>query len=173
MAAASREAAARRRSSADAKRGLLSERAWADVRRAARVAHDEGVTLRLHGVVVTNNTLKQLEQVNTKHMQQKPVESAGGTQQRTTEGKVPPSPSKRKKRSAQRLEEFLEKKRNAFIAELIARGCDSQHAQEACAHAEQERLARIAQSRANASATSMEAESASEPAESAEPRRAQ
>ena len=79
------------------------------------------------------------------------------------------SPSKRKNRSAQRLEEFLEKKRKAFIAELIARGCDSQHAQEACAHAEQERLARIAQSRA----TPMEAESASAPAESAEPQRAQ
>jgi len=40
---------------------------------------------------------------------------------------------------------------------------------EACEHAEQERLARIAQSRA----TSMEAEPASAPAESAGPRRAQ
>ena len=47
------------------KRGLLSERAWADVRRAARLAHEEKVTIRLHGLVVTAK-LKQSEVSGTK-----------------------------------------------------------------------------------------------------------
>ena len=163
MAAANREAAARRRSSAQAKRGLLSERAWVDVRRAARVAHDEGVTLRLHGIEVTSNTLKQLKEVKEKHMQQKPAESAGRTQH-SADGDAPPPLSKRKERSARRLEEFLEKKRTAFIAQLVAKGCELHNAQKACAYTERKRLERIARRRA----TSMEVETASEAADSVE-----
>ena len=36
-------------SPATAKRGRLSERAWSDVLRAARIARAEGVALRVHG----------------------------------------------------------------------------------------------------------------------------
>ncbi len=37
-------------SPATAKRGRLSERAWSDVLRAARIARAEGVALRVHGI---------------------------------------------------------------------------------------------------------------------------
>ena len=42
-----------------AKRGRLSERMWADVRVAVRVARDEGVPLRVHGVDVLPIVQKQ------------------------------------------------------------------------------------------------------------------
>ena len=40
-------------------RGRLSERMWADVRHAARLAHEEGVVVRVHGVEVGCGLLKQ------------------------------------------------------------------------------------------------------------------
>ena len=126
-----------------AKRGLLSERAWADVRRAARLAHEEEVAIRLHGIVVTPK-LKQpkVSKKAVREVRQKQAPSA-------TAGEVPPSPGgKRKERSARRLQEFQEKKRAGFIAELVAKGCELQHAQQAVANAERMRLERIAQSRA-------------------------
>ena len=39
---------------ATAKRGRLSERAWSDVLRAARIARAEGVALRVHGIAIYN-----------------------------------------------------------------------------------------------------------------------
>ena len=52
MATATRGATAAKASPAAAKRGRISERMWADVRRAARVAREEGVSLRVrHGCV--------------------------------------------------------------------------------------------------------------------------
>ena len=41
-------------SPATAKRGRLSERAWSDVLRAARIARAEGVALRVHGIAIYN-----------------------------------------------------------------------------------------------------------------------
>ena len=69
-----------------AKRGLLSERAWADVRRAARLAHEEEVAIRLHGIVVTPK-LKQpkVSKKAVREVRQKQAPSA-------TAGEVPPSP---------------------------------------------------------------------------------
>ena len=99
-----------RPSPAGAKRGLLSERAWADVRRAARLAHEEKVTIRLHGLVVTAK-LKQSE-VSEKVVQEDPklpVEAAGRTTSSAMAGDAPPSSGgKRKERNAQRLQEFQE-----------------------------------------------------------------
>ena len=41
---------------ADAKRGCLSTRQWQDIRRAARLASSEGITLITHGVTVIPTT---------------------------------------------------------------------------------------------------------------------
>ena len=41
-------------SSPTATRGRLSERAWADVRRAARLAREEGVQLTMHGISIND-----------------------------------------------------------------------------------------------------------------------
>ena len=99
-----------RPSPAGAKRGLLSERAWADVRRAARLAHEEKVTIRLHGLVVTAK-LKQSE-VSEKVVPEdpkQPVEAAGRTTSSAMAGDAPPSSGgKRTMRNAQRLQEFQE-----------------------------------------------------------------
>ena len=58
---------------------------------------------------------------------------------------------KRAKRSAQRLLVFQEKKREkkraAFVAELMANGCELRHAQEAVANAERMRLEQVARGR--------------------------
>ena len=54
---------------------------------------------------------------------------------------------KRAKRSAQRLLVFQEKKRAAFVAELMANGCELRHAQEAVANAERMRLEQVARGR--------------------------
>ena len=140
-----------RPSPAGAKRGLLSERAWADVRRAARLAHEEKVTIRLHGLVVTAKLKKQSE-VSEKVVPEDPklpVEAAGRTTSSAMAGDAPPSSGgKRTKRNAQRLQEFQEKKRAAFVAQLTAKGFELRHAQEAVASAEQQRLERIARKRA-------------------------
>ena len=44
---------------ATAKRGQLSERAWSDVLRAARIARAEGVALRVHGIEIYNKRKPQ------------------------------------------------------------------------------------------------------------------
>ena len=46
-------------SPATAKRGRLSERAWSDVLRAARIARAEGVALRVHGIEIYNKRKPQ------------------------------------------------------------------------------------------------------------------
>ena len=78
-----------------------------------------------------------------------PADAATQKTPSATAGDAPPSAGgKRKKRSAQRLQEFQEKKRAGFIAELVAKGCELGHAQEAVANAERKRLERIARARA-------------------------
>ena len=75
----------------------------------------------------------------------------------------PRPPSKRQQRSMQRLLDFQQKKRDGFVAELVANGCSLENAQSAVANAESMRLKRIAAGRA----TPMEAEAAPAPATTA------
>ena len=51
---------------------------------------------------------------------------------------------KRTRRGERRLLEFQEKKRAAYVAELVAKGCTLEHAQLAVAHAESKRLELVA-----------------------------
>ena len=64
-----------------AKRGRLNDRAWRDVRRAARIAREEGVSLRVHGVEVTG-LLKQLKVAKKRvhGAKQQPAETAAPKQ---------------------------------------------------------------------------------------------
>jgi len=149
MADANREAAATRRSPAPAKRGLLSERAWADVRRAALLAHETRTIVKLHGVVITgdvNHELKSMVKASGSKVQSKPVEAAGDRLDSAAAGDAPPPPGERRKaRSARRQLEHQEQKRAGFIAQLVANGCELAHAQAAVADGERARLARLAQ----------------------------
>ena len=113
---------AARCSPATARRGRLSERAWADVRIAARVARETDVVLRLHGIEIYNKRKPhKLEKEVVQQKQQKPVEAAVLELPLATDGEAPPPPlSKRQRRSAQRLQEFQEKKRAAEVAEVLA-----------------------------------------------------
>ena len=118
---ATRAAAAAKGSLPTAKRGRLSERMWADVRRAARIAREEGVTLRVHhGGVDITGVLKQQAKAPrplVHKAQKKPVEAAEPILPSTTADETsPPTLSKRKQRSTQRLLEFQEKKRAALFA---------------------------------------------------------
>ena len=123
MAAANREAVAAKGSAA--KRGRLSARGWADVRQAARVAREEGVTLKVckDGIEVTGLMKQQRKVSKIKPCAaRKPTEAVAQKQPApaAADEASPPPPSKRKARSAQRLEDFQEKKRAAYIAKYIA-----------------------------------------------------
>ena len=148
-----RDVTAPRLSPAAAKRGLLSERAWADVRRAARLAHEEKVAVRLHGLVVTPRLQHGQQPKVSKEVEQGvrklPADAATQQTRSATAGDALPSTDKKRaKRSAQRLLVFQEKKRAAFVAELMANGCELRHAQEAVANAERMRLEQVAHGRA-------------------------
>ena len=95
-----------------ARRGRLSEREWADVERAARLARKTGVMLKVHGVHVTG-FLKQKEVAKTTaHKVLQPQADAAVPQAPPTRGSEtpPPSLSKRQQRSQQRLQEFQQQK---------------------------------------------------------------
>ena len=96
-----------------AKRGRLNDRAWRDVRRAARIAREEGVSLRVHGVEVTGLLKQQWVAKRCVHVaKQQPAESAASKQASAAAGdSSQPQLSRRQQRSAQRLLEFQEKKR--------------------------------------------------------------
>jgi hypothetical protein len=132
-----------------AKRGRLSERMWADVRVAARVARDEGVPLRVHGVDVLPIVQKQHKKAKAHKTPQPKAEAAGGEGSEAACGEAPPRPpSKRQQRQARRLEEFHEKKRKALLAAKIAEGVPQPLAEAAVAREEQKRLDEIAAARA-------------------------
>ena len=134
-----------------ATRGRISERAWVDIRIAARIAREEGATLRLHGVEASPSVLKQHKQKAKAHKQQeppKPVEAAGRGKPQTTAVESTPAPlSKRKRRSAKRLLDFQEGKRKAAVQEFVSRGIDLSVAQMTVARAERKRLEQIADAR--------------------------
>ena len=123
MADANRDACAKD-SPLTAMRGRLSERAWLDVRRAARLAREvPGVALRVHNVTVTGLLKQQKVTPTLLHkVQKKPTESVAPTLPSAMVDKASPSPlNKRQQRSAQRLQEFQEKKRAARMAKELER----------------------------------------------------
>ena len=85
-----------------ATRGLRSERAWNDVRSAARIAREEGVVLRLHGTLVMPLRKLQKQAKGLGKEQKKPAEAAAPPLLSAKVGEAPPSPalSKRQQRSA-------------------------------------------------------------------------
>ena len=161
MAVGNREAAAAKLSPAAATRGRLSERAWADVRRAARLAREEGVAVKVHGIEVYGLPLKQHKQTPCSlghQVQKKPAEPAEPTLPSATAGDAPPKPlTTRQQRSAQRLQEYQEKKRAAEVQELVVKGCELSVAQAKVARLERKRL----EERTMAGAALMEEDAAS------------
>ena len=119
-------------SPATAKRGRLSERAWSDVLRAARIARAEGVALRVHGIEIYNKRKPQkLKNKVLRREQKKPTETVAPTLPSTANGVKPPPPhSKRQQRSALRLQDFQEKKRAAAVQDFVTQGADPVVAQE-------------------------------------------
>ena len=76
MGADANRAAAADRSPPTAKRGRLSERAWTDILRGARLARAEGVELLMHGVKITGTRKPSpVKMASCKGLQQ-PVEPA-------------------------------------------------------------------------------------------------
>ena len=74
-------------SPATAKRGRLSERAWSDVLRAARIARAEGVALRVHGIEIYNKRKPQkLKNKVLRREQKKPTETVAPTLPSTANG---------------------------------------------------------------------------------------
>ena len=73
---------------ATAKRGRLSERAWSDVLRAARIARAEGVALRVHGIEIYNKRkpLKLKNKVCVAPGAEKPTETVAPTLPSTANG---------------------------------------------------------------------------------------
>ena len=132
-------------SPATAKHGRLSERAWSDVLRAARIARAEGVALRVHGIEIYNKRKPQkLKNKVLRREQKKPTETVAPTLPSTANGVKPPPPhSKRQQRSALRLQEFQEKKRAAAVQDFVTQGADPVVAQEKVARLERKRLERI------------------------------
>ena len=98
---------------AAAKRGRRSERAWADVSRAADIARAKGVMVKVHGIEVMPLSLPFARRPAdlAERVVQKPADAAVPKQPSEAVDEASPPPlSKRKQRSAQRLMKFQEKK---------------------------------------------------------------
>ena len=104
---------------AAAKRGCRSERAWADVSRAADIARAKGVMVKVHGIEIMPLSLQPARKkpAVAAKVVQKPADAAVPKQPSEAVDEASPPPlSKRKQRSAQRLVKFQEKKRAAMRA---------------------------------------------------------
>ena len=100
-----------------ATRGLRSERAWIDVRSAARIAREEGVVLRLHGTqVMPLRKLQKQPRVLGKEQKQ-PAEAAAPPLLLAKVGEAPPSPalSKRQQRSAHNVSHVRMQQNKSFL----------------------------------------------------------
>lgn len=101
-----------------ANRGCLSRKQWADVRAAARTARDYGVQLTVHGVTVTAATTfgQQCppDDATTSVLRRQAETAARRPTIRADD--LPSRPSKRQRRSSQRLIEFQAKKRASLLA---------------------------------------------------------
>jgi hypothetical protein len=118
-----------------AKRGRLGERVWADIVRAADLCSAKGVTIKLHGAEISGLPVvkaqgrklqrpkrQQQQQPQRKQRQQQNQQQPPPAQEQGLADEPSPAaqPSKRKLKQQQRLEEFLEKKRQAARAHCIA-----------------------------------------------------
>lgn len=167
MADAKRDVTAKH--SPAAMRGRISERAWVDIRRAARIASTAGVTLRVHGVEVSGTALMQ-RRMRTK-MQGTNVQSkvpaasvAAPATHMETSGEAPTPPlSKRQQRSKARLLEFQEKKREALVQKCVAYGTDLVYAHEKVQRLERRRLERIAAKKRRETRMDVDAASVEQP----------
>jgi hypothetical protein len=100
-----------------AKRGRLNDRQWHDVRRAARLAREEGVTLSVHGVQISAPKVqKKLTPCSLGQKQQAGCKQRAAASAATSEPAAQPQPSRRQQRSAQRLLEFQVHKRKLLLA---------------------------------------------------------
>ena len=87
-------------------RGQLNERQWHDVRVAARIVRDDGVSLKVHGVDILV-PLRQCKGAGVLQDQQRQMLEPGG--------ESPPPFSKRQQRSQARLMEFQRRKRKELL----------------------------------------------------------
>jgi len=123
----------------------VSERVWADVRVAARVARAEGVALRVHGIEVLPYTLKQHFKAPSHQVSKPKAETVEGAQPAVARDEASQRPpSKRQQRQARRLEEFHKQKREAAVAAKVAAGVEAAVAEQQVAREEQRRLESIA-----------------------------
>ena len=117
--------------------------------------------VKVHGIEVYGLPLKQHKQTPCRLVhkaQKKPVEPAEPTLPSATAGDAPPKPlTKRQQRSAQRLQEYQEKKRAAAVQELVDKGCELSVAQAKVARLERKQL----EERAQAGAAPMEEDATS------------
>ena len=123
---ASAKRAAVKASSTTAIRGRFDERTWADVRRAAMIARDTGMALRVHGRCVDIiGELRQPAKMTVTKMEPKkhtaPKTQAAATPPQEHEEASTPAVSNRKQRSRDRLQEFQQRKK----AELVKRITES------------------------------------------------
>ena len=145
MADANRDVTASKGSPPAAMRGRLSERAWADVRIAAKLAREEGVTLKVHGIEVTGLLKQQkVHPVLRIKVQKKPTETVAPTLPSTTAADAAPPPmSTRQRRSQQRLLEFQEKKRAAAAAVQPVSWCSPHLRPDPAAHRKRKLLVKL------------------------------
>ena len=106
--------------------------------------------MRVRGIEIFNTRRPQKSKKEVPHkVHKKPVESAAPTVPSAANGVKPPPPlTTRQRRSAQRLEVFLEKKRVAAVQELVARNYDAVVARGVVERCELKRLERLRAERA-------------------------
>jgi len=100
-------------------RGLLSRRKWLDIRRAARIAREEGVRLVVHGIVVDAEEPREQPRLQPRDwsLLRRSTETVASVQQRSDSAPNPPQTvRKREERSRDRLVAFNSKRRRQLIA---------------------------------------------------------
>ena len=111
-----------RKAAAMKKRGMLSARAWEDLRQASRLAHAQGVTLFMHGVKIVPQE-RYVSKGDTTGSKPRAAATTLTTTERDGRKRQPTvpvgdardQPSKRQQRSAQRLQDHREKQRAATV----------------------------------------------------------
>lgn len=112
---------------AAANRGCLSVRQWADIRQAAQLAREQGVNLKVHGVVVFSTDSPPSAGHTQSEVKEKPAaprRASGRPQPMDSVGEQPVARTKKQQRDAQRLADHREQQRAAPILarwELLAR----------------------------------------------------
>jgi len=108
-----------------AKRGGLGARSWADIRLAARLACEQGVIVKLHGVevhpILCTDRKASLSSAKENGGQVSKHAGISGQQPTEAAGHATARPSRAQQRSAERLLQFQEKKRAAAWLSLSQR----------------------------------------------------